>query len=80
MKETIKILVIIFAGSTMIAHGLRMITQGLFYSTSIYPVPIPTSINFWFDWFTLAMLGLAVFIMGIRSYYQVRKQQIKAFI
>ncbi len=80
MKETTKYMIIIFAGTTMIAHGLRMMVQGLFYPASIYPAPIPTSVDFWFDWFTLAILGLAVFVMGIRSYYQIRKHQTKPFL
>ena len=54
----------------MIAHGLRMMIQGLLYPTSIYPAPVPTGIDFWFDWFTLAVMGSVVFVIGLTSFYQ----------
>ena len=70
MKQKTKLIIIILAGSTMIAHGLRMMVQGLFYPTSIYPAPVPTGIDFWFDWFTLALMGSVVFVIGLTSFYQ----------
>jgi hypothetical protein len=77
MKQTTNLVLIIFAGAIMVAHGLRMMTQGLFYPQSYYPAPVPSSIDFWFDWFSLAALGLALFVMGVRSYYQVKKDREK---
>ncbi len=70
MKQKTKLIISILAGSTMIAHGLRMMVQGLFYPTSIYPAPVPTGIDFWFDWFTLALMGSVVFVIGLTSFYQ----------
>ena len=70
MKQKIKLIIIILSGSTMIAHGLRMMIQGLLYPTSIYPAPVPTGIDFWFDWFTLAVMGSVVFVIGLTSFYQ----------
>jgi hypothetical protein len=75
MKLVTKTIIIILAGSTMLAHGLRMMTQGLFFPQSIYPAPIPTSIDFWFDWFTLAVLGTIVFLIGIKSFYQQMQEK-----
>ena len=59
----------------MVAHGLRMMTQGLFFPHSIYPAPVPTSFDFWFDWFTLTVMGIVVFALGIFSFYHQMKQQ-----
>jgi hypothetical protein len=75
MEQKTKLIIIILAGSTMIAHGLRMMVQGLFYPTSIYPAPVPTSIDFWFDWFTLAVMGSIVFFIGLTSFYRHIKTQ-----
>jgi hypothetical protein len=75
MNNVSRIVIIIFAGSTMIAHGLRMMSQGLLYPNSIYPAPVPTSIDFWFDWFTLAVLGSILFYRGIISFYDQMKKQ-----
>ena len=70
--------IIILAGSTMIAHGLRMMVQGLFYPTSIYPAPVPTSIDFWFDWFTLSILGIIIVYIGGKRWMQwVQKKKRK---
>ncbi len=74
MKQSTKTILITFAGSIMIAHGLRMMMQGIFHPESIYPAPLPTSIDFWFDWFILALVGLLLFKMGIQSYYQQKKK------
>ena len=63
-------LIIILAGSAMIAHGLRMMIQGLLYPTSIYPAPVPTGIDFWFDWFTLSILGIIILYIGGKRWMQ----------
>jgi hypothetical protein len=69
---------LILAGSAMIAHGLRMMTQGLLYPNSIYPAPVPTSIDFWFDWFTLAVLGFIILYIGGKQWMQwVKKKRLK---
>jgi hypothetical protein len=64
-------ILIILAGSTMIAHGLRMMSQGLFYPNSIYPAPVPTSIDFWFDWFTLCLFGIIILFIGWNQWKKV---------
>lgn len=77
MNEMSRTILIIFAGSIMIAHGLRMMSQGLFYPNSIYSAPVPTGIDFWFDWFTLAVLGSLLFYQGINSFYNLLNKQTK---
>jgi hypothetical protein len=70
--------IIILGGSTMIAHGLRMMIQGLFYPTSIYPAPVPSSIDFWFDWFTLSILGIIIVYIGGKRWMQwIQKKKAK---
>ena len=59
----------IFAGSAMIAHGLRMMTQGLFFPTSYYPAPLPSTIDFWFDWFLLFILGTIVIYLTMKQWF-----------
>jgi len=68
MKETTKIMVIIFTGSPMIAHGLRMMIQGVLYPNSYYPASIPSTINFWFDWFLLSIFGIGILYFGAKQY------------
>jgi len=65
----------VLAGSTMIAHGARMIYQGLFYPLSYYPAPVPTTLDFWFDWVILALLGCVVFLYGIVKFFQRSHQR-----
>ena len=78
MEQKTKIIIIILAGSTMIAHGLRMMVQGLFYPTSIYPAPVPSSIDFWFDWFFLSILGIIILYIGSKRWMQwVQKKKRK---
>jgi len=69
-SNRVQIIIIILAGSAMIAHGLRMITQGLLYPQSIYPAPVPTSLDFWFDWVILLIFGICVFTIGFRQWIQ----------
>ncbi len=60
--------VIVIAGIAMIAHGLRMMTQGIFFPDSFYPAPVPSSIDFWFDWFILFVLGLSIMFIGAKRW------------
>lgn len=66
------IILIILAGSAMIAHALRMITQGIFFPNSIYPAPLPTELDFWFDWVILLVFGISVSIIGFRQWSQIQ--------
>jgi hypothetical protein len=75
MRNKIQSILIVFAGSMMVAHGLRMMMQGMFYPTSYYPAPVPTSFDFWFDWFTLSFIGGIVFLWGLVEFYRMRKDQ-----
>ena len=61
----------------MIAHGLRMMTQGIFFPDSIYPAPVPSTIDFWFDWFLLSLLGLIIIVIGAQRWkeWMIRKKQ-----
>ena len=52
----------------MIAHGLRMMTQGMFFPNSIYQAPVPTGLDFWFDWFTLCLIGIIIFYIGWKQW------------
>ena len=69
-REKIKTLLIVFSGGIMAAHGARMIYQGLFRPNSYYPAPTPYTLDFWFDWTTLLILGLIMFYFGITAFYQ----------
>ncbi len=79
MRQKTKTIITVFAGTIMIAHGLRMMTQGIFFPDSFYPAPVPSSIDFWFDWFTLAIIGGLIFYLGLQSFYeqQKRKQKVR---
>jgi len=61
-------LVLIFASVVMIAHGLRMMVQGIFYPTSYYPAPLPTRLDFWFDWCSLFVLGALVLGIAMKRW------------
>ena len=63
------ILFFVFTGSAMIAHGLRIMTQGLFFPTSYYPAPLPSTIDFWFDWFLLFILGAIVIYLTMKRWF-----------
>lgn len=54
----------------MIGHGARMMYQGLFHPFSYYPAPTPYTIDFYFDWLTLAALGLFILLYSLRSFYR----------
>jgi len=68
----LQIIFIILAGSAMIAHALRMITQGIFFPNSYYPAPLPTELDFWFDWMILLVFGISVSIIGFRQWSQIK--------
>ncbi len=77
-KSVIATVFIILAGSTMIAHGLRMMTQGIFFPNSIYPAPVPTTVDFWFDWFILSVLGIIIVVIGMKRWIQwIRRKKQK---
>ena len=78
-KKRTYTLLIVFAGSMMVAHGLRMMIQGLLYPSSYYPAPILTSLDFWFDWFTLSFIGIIIFLWGLIEFYRLRKARMKSF-
>ena len=55
------------AGSIMIAHASRMISQGLFFPGSVYQ---PGLFDLLFDWFTLLFLGGFVAWYGFTRFYK----------
>ncbi len=65
----------ILAASIMIGHGFRMLYQGLFQPTSYYPAPLPSSVDFWFDWFFLAVLGLLLLGYSLKMFYDWYSQE-----
>ncbi len=67
-----KISVFLVAGIMMIGQGARMIFQGIFYKESIYK---PNSFDIFFDWFTLLIFGLIIFILTLRYFYVVISKQ-----
>lgn len=77
-REKIKTILIVFAGCIMAAHGLRMIYQGIFWPNSYYPAPTPSTLDFWFDWTTLLVLGIIIFYFGISSFYHSQNLKYKA--
>ncbi len=66
-KEKIKTMLLVFSGAIMIAHGMRMIYQGLFQPHSYYQ---PGLFDILFDWTTLIILGICIFYFGITGFYQ----------
>ena len=68
-KFYLKTLVFLLSASIMIGHGARMIYQGLFRPNSYYPAPTPYTLDFWFDWTILLILGIIVFIFVIKNFY-----------
>lgn len=73
-KKYIKSIILAFSAAIMIGHGARMMYQGLFKPNSYYPAPTPYSIDFYFDWLTLLILGLIVFYFVITSFYKKYRQ------
>lgn len=56
-KQLLKNLIFVLAASMMIAHGARMMYQGVFQPQSYYPAPTPQSLDFYFDWMILCIFG-----------------------
>lgn len=67
--EKIKTMLLVFSGGIMFAHAARMMYQGIFQPTSYYPAPTPATVDFWFDWTTLLVLGVIIFYFGITAFY-----------
>ena len=61
-------MMIIYAGSTIIIHGLLIIDQYLFCPRSLYPILITSTIDFWFDWFFLFALGSIILYIGVKQW------------
>ena len=70
-KGLLPLSIILFSGALMIAHGLRMIIQGVFYPTMTYQ---PNLFDLFFDWLTLCVLGVFVFCFAAYRFYQSSQQ------
>jgi len=57
---------ILVSGTLMIAHGLRMIVQGVFFPTMTYQ---PNVFDLFFDWLTLCILGVFLFCFAAYRFY-----------
>jgi hypothetical protein len=51
----------------MVAHGLRMIYQGVFQPGSTYQ---PNIFDLYFDWLTLVILGAFLFGLSCVEFYR----------
>jgi len=69
-KSILKTLLFVLAGAMMIGHGARMMYQGLVQPHSYYPAPTPHSIDFFFDWMTLFIVGIIVLGYTLFSFYK----------
>lgn len=70
-SKYVKHALIALSGVIMIAHGSRMISQGLFYPGSVYQ---PGLFDLLFDWFTLLFLGGFVAWYGFTRFYKDTQQ------
>lgn len=61
----------------MIAHAARMMFQGIFKPDSYYPAPTPATIDFYFDWLTLLILGIIVFSYSLIQFFKNQKNRIE---
>lgn len=67
-----KIFLLIFAGVAMMGQGTRMIVEGVL-ANKVYR---PDTFDMLFDWTTLAVAGLLVFLWGALTFYkEVKKGQ-----
>ncbi len=66
------------SGVIMIGHGARMIYQGLFKPDSYYPAPTPGTVDFYFDWLTLLILGIIVLSFSIYTFYYMQEKKQKS--
>ncbi len=55
---------LIFASVMMVAQAARMLYQGVYYPNAVYRSPAPHTLDFWFDWFLMLMLGISIGILG----------------
>lgn len=69
-KSFMKVVIFALAGTMMIAHGARMMYQGLFQPNSYYPAPTPSSVDFFFDWMTLFIFGVIVLSYTLYAFYK----------
>jgi hypothetical protein len=74
-REKVKTIMLVISGSIMFAHAARMMYQGIFKPNSYYPAPTPATIDFWFDWTTLLILGIIIFYFGITAFYHMQKKK-----
>ena len=76
-KKRFKILIgiLLLSGAIMIGHGARMMYQGIFKPNSIYPAPTPNTIDFYFDWMTLLILGIMIFSYATFMFYKSQKNK-----
>jgi hypothetical protein len=66
-----KILLLIFAGVCMVGQGSRMIVEGIL-ANKVYR---PGTFDILFDWTTLAVIGLILFIWGTYLFYKELKKR-----
>jgi hypothetical protein len=50
----------VFFGVVVLAQGLRMLMQFKIAPGSVYPAPTPSGFDWWFDWLTLASIGMLI--------------------
>jgi hypothetical protein len=67
-----KFAIIAIAGTVMIAHGSRIITQAILYPGIPY---IPNFFDIIFDWLTLIVLGVFVTYFGFVEFYSLEQQK-----
>lgn len=82
MKDRLLILICVLGGAWASMTGLRMITQFLINPDLIYSPPIPfnggwLTWDWWFDWLPQVPLGLCLIVIGIKLFYDNRKDKYK---
>ena len=66
-----KYAIITVAGTIMIAHGSRMISETILNPTAVYR---PNLFDIIFDWLTLILLGIFVAYFGFFEFYKREKK------
>jgi len=69
-RKRLTTLGLIFASVMMIAQASRMIYQGIYYPNAVYRSPAPHTLDFWFDWFLMLMLGISIGILGWKRWIE----------
>jgi len=64
----------LLSGALMIAHALRMIYQGVFHPETAYT---PNTFDLFFDWTTLSILGVIVFVSTVFTIYHMMQNKKK---